>query len=99
MEGELLSGYLSRTAHGHGSTPGSFCRRHLPDSWYFTRDVDRGVASAHHRRIAELAGLTVEAVKAMTLRGWVDILEPRRSAGETPAAVTPELWRNLGDAA
>ena len=92
VEGELLSAYLSRTAHAHGATPGGFCRRHISDGWYFTRDVDRGIATAHHRRIAELAGLSLEAVNAMTLRALVDILELDRPAGETPAAVTP--WIN-----
>ncbi|WP_156422161.1 TniQ family protein [Paucibacter sp. KCTC 42545] len=42
---ELLSSYLTRVAHGHGSTAGAFCRLHLNDSWYWTRDVDRGVAA------------------------------------------------------
>lgn len=91
IEGELLSSYLARAAHAHGSTAGAFCRRHLQDSWFFTRDVDRGVADDQHARIGELAGLAVVEVHAMTLRRLADALG-LATPTVAPPAVTP--WVN-----
>lgn len=89
---ELLSGYLTRVAHAHGSTAGAFCRLHLGDSWYWTRDVDRGVAVAGHRRLSELAGLSMNDIEALTLCNWIEALTPASYRSRGPTAVTP--WIN-----
>lgn len=89
---ELLSGYLARAAHAHGSVAGAFCRRHLGDSWYFTRDVDRGVAASQHGRLAGLSGRTSADIGELTLRTWIDALTPSNYRRNTAAAVTP--WIN-----
>jgi hypothetical protein len=89
IEGELLSSFLARAAHAHGETAGAFCRRHLPDSWFFTRDIDRGVATRHHRRIAELSGMSMDEVGAMTLRPLVGLFDANNGKDGAARAVTP----------
>lgn len=89
---ELLSGYLARAAHAHGSVAGAFCRRHLGDSWYFTRDIDRGVAASQHGRLASLSGRTGAAISDMTLRSWIEALTPSNYRRNVPSAITP--WIN-----
>jgi len=88
-EQELLSNYLSRVAHGHGSTAGAFCRLHLSDSWYWTRDVDRGIAIAAHERLSSLAGVDVEVIERLTLRRWIEGLTPASYRAKSLAAITP----------
>lgn len=85
---ELLSSYLSRVAHAHGSTAGPFCRLHLRDSWYWTRDVDRGVAVAQHERLAALSGTGVPKIESLTLRSWIAALTPATYRSDARAAVT-----------
>jgi hypothetical protein len=89
---ELLSGYLARVAHAHGSVAGAFCRRHLGDSWFFTRDVDRGVADSQHDAVASLAGISRAEVSDMTLRQWADALTPMSYRRGSVPAVVP--WIN-----
>ncbi|WP_084545098.1 TniQ family protein [Derxia gummosa] len=89
---ELLSSFLARTAHGHGSMAGAFCRFHLRDSWFFTRDVDRGMVVSQHALLARLAGLSPQEISALTLRSWVDALTPARYRATVSPAVVP--WIN-----
>lgn len=87
-----MSSFLARAAHAHGETAGAFCRRHLPDGWFFTRDVDRGVATRHHGRIAELSGMSLAQVGTMTLRPLVGLFDAVSGEDDAPTAVTP--WVN-----
>lgn len=90
--GELLTSYLARVAHGHGSVAGAFCRLHLGDSWFFTRDIDRGVAVAQHGAIARLSGMSAEQLDQLTLRPWISALTPASYRQALPPAVAP--WIN-----
>lgn len=91
-QGELLTSYLARVAHSHGSDAGAFCRFHLGDSWFFTRDVDRGVAVARHDAIARLSGMRVEQISELTLRSWICATTPASYRQKLPPAVAP--WIN-----
>lgn len=86
---ELLSSFLARVAHGHGSTAGAFCRLHLGDSWYWTRDVDRGVAIAQHARLSMLSGLSLVDIERLTLRRWIGALTPSSYRSRAPTAISP----------
>lgn len=91
-ERELLSSFITRVAHAHSTSPAAFCRLHLGDGWYWTRDVDRGVALKHHNPLSRLSGLPLGALKTLTLRDWVDALKPSTDSQSASLAVVP--WIN-----
>lgn len=93
LNGELLTSYLARVAHGHGAAPGAFCRFHLGDSWYFTRDLDRGVASRTHELLASLSGLSLAEIRKLTLSSWLRSLTPASRGRKEEPAITP--WVNV----
>lgn len=92
QDGELLTSYIARVAHGHGAEPGPFCRFHLRDSWFFTRDVDRGVATSKHEILARLSGLGLPKLDELTLRSWIVALTPQSYRQVVSPAVVP--WIN-----
>jgi hypothetical protein len=91
-DGEILTSYIARVAHGHGAEPGAFCRFHLRDSWFFTRDVDRGVATSKHDLLSRLSGLGVPKLEELTLQSWIVALTPSSYRQTASPAVVP--WVN-----
>lgn len=91
-EGEILSAYLSRAAFAHGSTQGCFYGLHLGDPWFWTRDIDRGVAQRHHASLCVHAGISTSDLIEMTLRPWIAVLTPKHYASDRYPAVVP--WIN-----
>lgn len=89
---ELLSGYLSRVAFAHGAQPHAFYQLHLQDGWFWTRDVDRGATLRHHAVLSCDAGLSIDALQAMTLRSWIGALTPGDYSRRVVPAVVP--WIN-----
>lgn len=89
---ELLSGYLCRVAFAHGASPYGFYALHFGDSAWWARDIDRGVVRRHEVAIADQAGISVEQIRSMTLRDWLERLTPSTYLSRYPAAVTP--WVN-----
>ncbi|MDQ0042800.1 TniQ family protein [Variovorax boronicumulans] len=83
--GELLSGYLCRTATAHGATPFSFMRAHLNDKVFWARDIDRGAVSRYESALGEASGLGVGMIRSMTLIDWMHALTPRSYAKRIPA--------------
>ena len=88
-EEELLSALLSRVASARGSTPHFFCRLHFKDGWFWTRDLDRGVALRHHPALSSIAGLEEPDLKRLTLRSWIELLAPKHYSERTTAAIVP----------
>lgn len=89
---ELLSGYLCRVAFAHGASPYGFYALHFGDSAWWARDIDRGVVRRHDSTIADQAGISVEQIRSLTLRDWLERLTPSTYLSSQPAAVTP--WIN-----
>jgi lambda repressor-like predicted transcriptional regulator len=89
---ELLSGYLSRVAFAHGAYPHAFYQLHLQDGWFWTRDIDRGATLRHHAALSQDAGLSTDALQAMTLRPWIGALTPTEYSPRIVPAVVP--WIN-----
>ncbi len=83
--GELLSGYLCRTAAAHGATPFSFIRAHLNDKVFWARDIDRGALSRYETALGQASGLGDGMIRSMTLIDWVHALTPRTYAKRIPA--------------
>lgn len=89
---ELLSGYLSRVAFAHGASPHAFYQLHLQDGWFWTRDIDRGVARRHHEAILRDAKINASSLQTMTLQPWINVLTPSKYSQRIAPAVTP--WIN-----
>lgn len=61
----------------------------MGDSWYWTRDVDRGATVVQHARISQLSGLSLADIEGLTLRQWIGELTPASYKTREPTAVTP----------
>lgn len=83
--GELLSGYLCRTAAAHGATPFSFVRAHLNDKVFWARDIDRGAVSRYEPALGQASGLGDGMIRSMTLIDWTRALTPQTYAKRIPA--------------
>lgn len=68
---ELLSSYLARSAHAHGLHPMRFVAMYFPGRQVWTRDIDRQAPAGLQDEVARASGLTIDAVKTMTLVSYL----------------------------
>lgn len=85
-EDELLSSFLIRNAHAHGTTPYSFLSYHWPGRPFWNRDTDRVADRAWLNELEVCTGVSAHRLEASTL------LSLRRDLGSTlPNGDTPLL--------
>lgn len=84
LEDELLSSFLVRAAHQHGLSPHRFCAFHFPSAPIWNRDIDRSAPDLLLEEIARQAGLPLEHVVRMTLRGANRATTSRNATGSAP---------------
>ncbi len=70
IDGELLSSFLIRNAHAHGSSAYRFFSYHLPGVPLWYRDLDRSVSDPVLTRLADFTGMSVDRLISMTLRSY-----------------------------
>lgn len=79
-EGELLSSYLVRCAHAHGSTAYRFLHLFWPNKAIWNRDVDRTRDDAWIDDLARATGIPPERLRVATLTGLLEKLNGRVNA-------------------
>lgn len=84
IEDELLSSFLVRSAHQHGLSPHRFCAFHFPSAPVWNRDIDRSAPDLLLEEVARQAGLPLERVVRMTLRGANRATTSRNANGSAP---------------
>lgn len=96
---ELLSSWLCRVAHAHGMTPHAFTTLHWPTVAVWTRDIDRSATDDWLADVAEAAGLTLDAVRDLTLRPLMAILAKGGNQegsdhmrGNSPLVLSAGVW-------
>lgn len=91
---ELLSSFLVRVAHAHGTGAYRFFSYHLPHTSIWNRDIDRSVSDATLDKIAQLSGNTVERIQDMTLRCYMNLsrLNSNKANVKKIEAISP--WIN-----
>lgn len=98
---ELLSAYLVRLAQAHGLSPTRFCAYHFTGMPVWTRDIDRSAPQTLLNAVANVSGLPIERVYAMTLQPLEALLSTgaRRQgcgAGLSPIGVYHRRRRAYG---
>ena len=66
-EDELLSSFLIRNAHAHGTTPYCFLSYHWPGRQIWNRDTDRTADKSWLDELAVLADVPASRLEASTL--------------------------------
>ncbi len=70
-EGELLSSWLCRSAHAHGTGAHVFLSCRFPGVTFWNRDVDRSAPAALLDRIDAVSGSPAGTAEAASLRSWI----------------------------
>ncbi len=86
LEDELLSSWLTRAAHAHGTGPHSFCAQIYPHAQIWTRDIDRSVSDELIGQIAASVKADPAAIVGASLRPIAE-----RLAGRVPAPTSSDV--------
>lgn len=99
LRDELLSSWLCRVAHVHGMTPHAFTTLHWPKVPVWTRDIDRSASDEWLADVADAAGLTLDAVRDLTLKPLMAILarggnqqDSDLMRGNAPLILSTGVW-------
>lgn len=93
LNDELLSSFLVRNAHAHGSSAYRFFSYHLPGVPLWYRDLDRSVPDSALSQIADFAGMSLDRVMSMTLRSYeLEFSREQKTGLNTNSAICP--WIN-----
>src|SRR5438270_13914666 len=83
--GELLSSYLVRSAHAHGSKPYIFCNLFWPKRAIWNRDIDRDPDPDWLKDLSWKSGVPLPELEESALRGYCLRLRSRLlKSGDTP---------------
>lgn len=93
-EDELLSSFLVRVAHAHGTGAYRFFSYHLSKIPIWNRDIDRNVSNSTLERIALMSGLSFDHVNDMTLRSYALRPWSRQTLLENAASCAISPWIN-----
>lgn len=91
-EDELLSSFLIRNAHAHGTTPYSFLSYYWPGKQVWNRDLDRTTDQAWLNELEALVGVPAEQLEASTLLPFRRILGSALRNGDTPLLLSVSVF-------
>ena len=94
LDDELLSSFMVRVAHSHGTGAYRFFSYHMSKTPIWNRDIDLNVSNSTLEQIAVMSGLSFDRVSDMTLRSYALRSLPRQGflGNETGCAIAP--WVN-----
>ena len=81
---ELLSSWLVANARRHGGQLHTFCEISFGKTEIWTRDIDRHAGPRLLAKASELGGLSLDQIKALTLRDQVSRVQTSTSAQSNP---------------
>lgn len=91
-EDELLSSFLIRNAHAHGTTPYCFLSYHWPGRQIWNRDTDRTADKSWLDELAVLADVPASRLEASTLQPFRRVLGSTLSNGDTPLLLSVSVF-------
>ncbi|QID19362.1 TniQ family protein [Nitrogeniibacter mangrovi] len=94
-EDELLSSYLVRSAHAHGTTAYRFMSLHFPGRPVWSRDVDRTVDRGWLRQVSEASGTPIDALEGSTLVPFRQIVGSVGQGGDTPLLLSVSVFNRV----
>jgi len=91
-EDELLSSFLIRNAHAHGTTPYRFLSYHWPGKHFWNRDTDRTADRDWLNELEAVAGIPTAQLEASTLLPFRRILGGALHNGDTPMLLSVSVF-------
>lgn len=91
-EDELLSSFLIRNAHAHGTTPYCFLSYYWPGKHFWNRDTDRTADRAWLDELEVFAGIPTTRLEASTLLPFRRVLGSALRNGDTPMLLSVSVF-------